>query len=84
MPAAKALVDTAPTTPAGLRALEVHLREEDSRLALNFIERPVMIDGRHACTFSGGPEGVDWLIAKRAAGLGIKSDHFLGHRGYSL
>jgi hypothetical protein len=67
--AAKAVVATAPTTRAGLRALEVHLREDDSRLALHFIERPVTVDGLHMGTVSGGP--VDWLIAKRAAELGI-------------
>jgi hypothetical protein len=63
--AAKALIGTAPSTRAGVQALERHLRE-DSRLALYFIERTVTIDG---CTSiaSGTPEGVDWLIAKRAA-----------------
>ena len=68
--AAKALIETAPTTRAGLRALERHLHEDDSRLALHFIKRPFTVDGRRMGAVSGGSEGVDWLIAQRAAEIG--------------
>jgi hypothetical protein len=64
------LVATAPTTPAGLRALAAHLREDDAFLALNFIERTVTTDDGFTyriCRLDA--EAVDWLIAKRAAEL---------------
>lgn len=60
--AAKTLVATAPTTQAGVWALERHLREDASIFALNFIERPATYG-----TISGDTQGIDWLIAKRAA-----------------
>jgi hypothetical protein len=39
--AGKALIDTAPTTLAGLRALEVYLRNDQIRSIRRFIERPL-------------------------------------------
>ncbi|MDE5454151.1 hypothetical protein GWE18_15085 [Bradyrhizobium sp. CSA112] len=65
--AAKALINTAPSTQIGLRALEAHLREDRHRQARGFIART------HATeigTYTSGDwslENVDWLIAKRAA-----------------
>jgi hypothetical protein len=61
---ARALVDTAPTTAAGLRALSDHLRQYfsfGSGFAL-CIRRGMM---------GGGDGAAEWLIAKRAAELGI-------------
>jgi|SRR5271169_2808669 len=66
--AAKALVATVPTTPDGLLALERWLRDGRSRLALHCIEREVAYGNRTA-TVIGGPEAIDWLIAKHAARL---------------
>jgi hypothetical protein len=68
--AAKALVATAPSTPAGLRALAAHLREDDSCLALIFIERTVTMDDGSTYRTSGDPESIEWFLAKRAAELG--------------
>ena len=68
--AAKALVATAPTTPAGLKALEDHLRQYFSygSGAALCIMRPLPGGGG----MHGGGEGAwEWLIAKRAAELGI-------------
>jgi hypothetical protein len=65
---AKALTGTAPTTRAGLRALEEYLRRNDY-LSLA-IERTATTDDGYTYKHSGGPEGVDWLIAKRAAEIG--------------
>ena len=62
---AKVVIDTPPSTQAGLRALEGHLREDDSRLALHFIRRTVTYDeGRRTATVG---DGIDWLISKWAA-----------------
>jgi hypothetical protein len=71
--AAKALIATAPTTRAGLRALAAHLREDDSFLALRFIQHPQTLEW---CEKFGkltaearDRDLVDWLIAQRAAEL---------------
>ncbi|MCA6113208.1 hypothetical protein [Bradyrhizobium cenepequi] len=63
-----ALMDAAPTTRAGLRALEAHLREDRHKHARWRIPRRVKT-GKN-CPFSthiDSLEGVDWLIAKRSA-----------------
>jgi hypothetical protein len=60
--AAKTLIATAPTTQAGLQALERHLREDGAAFALHFIERPATYG-----TISADTQGIDWLSAKRAA-----------------
>ena len=60
---AAALIDTAPTTRAGLRALERHLREDGSLFARRFINRTVT----YGDVSDESPEAVAWLIAKRAA-----------------
>jgi hypothetical protein len=62
--AATALIETAPTTRAGLRALAAHLRDEERNRGalLLYIRRPC-----GSGWMCGGPEAVDWLIAKRAA-----------------
>jgi hypothetical protein len=66
--AAKALIETAPTTRAGLRALESYLREDRNNNARMGIQMTgTMESGRTYTWSSGGPESVDWLIAKRAA-----------------
>jgi hypothetical protein len=62
------LIATAPTTSAGLRALADHLRDDRYRGARWFIERTVTTDGGFSYDSRGN---VDWLIAKRAAELGI-------------
>jgi hypothetical protein len=67
---AEALIGTAPTTRAGVRALDRHLREGDGRFAVNWIERPMTLaSGRTCMMIGGGPEGIDYLIGKRAAAL---------------
>jgi hypothetical protein len=65
--AKKALVDTAPTTHAGLRALEDYLYDEDNRSVVLCIEQTGTTED--GCTYItwGGPDSVRWLIAKRAA-----------------
>ena len=66
--AAKALIETAPTTRAGLRALESYLRKDRNNNARMGIQMTgTMESGRTYTWSSGGPESVDWLIAKRAA-----------------
>jgi hypothetical protein len=64
---AAALIDTAPTTRAGLRALERHLREDDSLWARRFIELPVTRNGITLTSRDESLESIDRLIAKRAA-----------------
>ncbi|RQH15709.1 hypothetical protein [Bradyrhizobium sp. RP6] len=59
----KKLVDTAPTTQAGLGALEAHLREDRHSQARGYIPQPLGRGIRH----NDSLEGVDWLIAKRRA-----------------
>jgi hypothetical protein len=67
---AEALIGTPPTTRAGVRALDRHLREGDGRFAVNWIERPMTLaSGRTCMMIGGGPEGIDYLIGKRAAAL---------------
>src|SRR4029077_13356504 len=41
--AARALIETAPTTPAGLLALEAHLRDDRHSRARGFINLPVIL-----------------------------------------
>jgi hypothetical protein len=65
--ASTVLVATIPTTRAGLQALDVYLRGDSRRLMLCRIEYPVVYDGVRIGTATGGPEGIDYLIAKRAA-----------------
>jgi hypothetical protein len=67
--AALALIATAPTTRAGLRALDAHLRQDNR--ARWYIRRPGedpfarLADATASCE-----EAVNWLIAKRAAEIG--------------
>jgi hypothetical protein len=63
--AARVLIGTAPTTHAGLRALEEYLRRNDQ--VSRGIERTVTTDDGYTYTISGTPECVDWLVAQRAA-----------------
>jgi hypothetical protein len=65
--AARALIQTAPTTPAGLWALEAHLRDDRHSRARGFINLPVILDGGLGTISLGGPEAVDWFIAQRAS-----------------
>jgi hypothetical protein len=66
--AARVLIGTAPTTYAGLRALEEYLRRNEH--VSWAIERTVTTDDGYTYKTSGGRKGVDWLIAKRAAEIG--------------
>jgi hypothetical protein len=65
--AAQALIETAPTTHAGLRALENHLRDDRHSLARGFIRLPVIDDDGRFIQQCGYPEAVDWFIAQRAS-----------------
>ena len=66
--AAQALVATAPTTHAGLRALDEHLREDAHRGAIHLIRHTVTTDDGTTYTISGDlDQGVNRLIAQRAA-----------------
>jgi hypothetical protein len=64
-----ALIDTAPTTRAGLLALESYLIEDGigPRMLRQSIRRPVTRNGITFTSMDGSPESVDWLISKRAA-----------------
>jgi hypothetical protein len=66
---AEALMDTAPTTRAGLRAFEGYLLEDGMgpRMVRPMIKYPSTVEGITFISAGVGPEGVDWLIAKRAA-----------------
>jgi hypothetical protein len=66
---AEALMDTAPTTHAGLRAFEGYLLEDGMgpRMVRPMIKYPSTVEGITFISAGVGPEGVDWLIAKRAA-----------------
>ena len=60
--------NTAPSTRAGLRALEAHLREDLHRSARAFIKITFATETGDTYTYANwGLESVDWLIAKRAA-----------------
>ena len=63
--AAAALMGPVPTTHAGLRALESHLRG-DSMLRRR-IGHTVTVDGLTFSSHDGSPTAVDWHIAKMAA-----------------
>ena len=67
--AGAALIDTAPTTRAGLRALEVELRKDtgDARMLRRRISHPRTVDGIPYTSHDGSTEAVAWFIAKRAA-----------------
>jgi hypothetical protein len=69
--AGEALMDTAPTTYAGLRAFEGYLLEDSMgpRMARRMIKYPSTVEGITFISAGDGHEGVDWLIAKRAAEL---------------
>lgn len=62
-----ALIDTAPTTRAGLRALEAHLRQDRHKHARWSIPRLAKTRNAPFSTHIDSLESVDWLIAKRAA-----------------
>jgi hypothetical protein len=66
---ARALIDTPPTTRAGLQALDAYLREDSigPRMARQNINYPRTVDGIPFTASDGSPEAVDWFIAKRAA-----------------
>jgi hypothetical protein len=66
MAAARVLIETAPTTHAGLRALEEYLRRNDH--VSRGIERTVTTDDGYTYKISGGPEGVDLRELGRLAG----------------
>ena len=65
--AASVLISTAPTTPAGLRALEFHLRDDRHLSVRHHIQIPVILDGRLRSTSNCEQAAVDWLIAQRAS-----------------
>ena len=65
--AARAMIDTAPTTHAGLRALEAHLRADRHYTARGFIGVPCGRGFAHHFDGAENQKSVDWLIAKRAA-----------------
>ena len=64
---AAALIDTAPTTQAGLRALESHLLDDRYAHARGFIRVPPGRDYMFSLDSTRNHKNVDFLIAKRAA-----------------
>jgi HEPN domain-containing protein len=62
----RALVETAPTTRAGLRALEAHIFDDRYRDVRYAIEAPIEAYSAYG---SADTTGRKWLIAKRAAEL---------------
>jgi hypothetical protein len=66
--ATNALIEMAPTTSAGLRALQAHLRDDRYSSDRPFIGLPVIFDDGRLCTIECRyPEAVDWFIARRAS-----------------
>jgi hypothetical protein len=66
--AGRAVVETRPTTLAGLNALGQHLRDgRYQRASLSIVRRVDCGDG--FAVIRGGPEAIDWLVAQRAAML---------------
>src|SRR6266850_2157169 len=65
--AARVLMGTAPTTYAGLRALEDYLNDDRNRSLIGSIERTITRDDGSTYRIGGGAGAVGWLIAKRAA-----------------
>jgi hypothetical protein len=65
--AAAALIDTAPTTQAGLRALQSHLLDDRYAHARGFIRVPPGRDFMFSLDSTRNHKNVDFLIAKRAA-----------------
>jgi hypothetical protein len=65
--AGHALIDTSPTTRAGLRAFESYLQEDSSSMLRQSIWYPsTVVEGTTFKSRDGSPEAVAWLIAKRA------------------
>jgi hypothetical protein len=62
----KAVVETRPTTLAGLDALGPHLRDKRYRRAALFIVRRVSCDDGFA-VIRGGEDGIVWLLQRHAA-----------------
>src|SRR5258705_4006280 len=58
--ASRALVDTAPTTYAGLRALEDYLNDDRNRSLIGSIERTITTDDGFTYRMGGGPGAVNW------------------------
>jgi hypothetical protein len=63
--AGKAVVETRPTTLAGLDALERHLRDKRYRRATLFVVRRVAC-GDGFAVIRGGEDGVGWLLQQHA------------------
>jgi hypothetical protein len=69
--AADAMIGTAPTTRAGVRALAAHLGDERNYSAVGFIRRPIVLDGVTVGTQGGGDGAVEWLLAKHAEAIAV-------------
>ena len=83
--AASVLISTAPTTPAGLRALEFHLRDDRHLSVRHHIQIPVILDGRLRST--SNCETSSRGLAHRAArerDVGRGTSAPLGSRGYGV
>ena len=67
--AANTLIGTAPTSHAGLQALERYLLDDSmgSRMARQSIWYPSTLEGITFTSIDGSQASVDWLISKRAA-----------------
>jgi len=63
----KKLIETAPTTQAGLRALEAHLRGRHGQSARGFIRAPPGGDFMFSLDSTRNQKNVDWLISQRAS-----------------
>jgi hypothetical protein len=65
------VIDTAPTTHAGLQELESYLLEDGMgpRMVRQNIGYPRTVEGVTFTSSDGSPEAVAWLIARRAAEL---------------
>jgi hypothetical protein len=61
------MIDTAPTTQAGLRALGAHLLDDRYAHARGFIRVPPGRDYMFSLDSTRNQKNVEWLIAKRAA-----------------
>jgi hypothetical protein len=71
--AARVMIETAPTTQAGLGALAAHLGDERNRSVRFFIRRPIILaDGTAVGSHSNFDlDAVDWLLAKHAAEIAV-------------
>jgi hypothetical protein len=68
--ASKSLVETVPTTRAGLQAFASHLRDPRHHFVERHIHRTIELDDDGEYRLVGGRDAIEFLISRRKAELG--------------